>query len=169
MTGDEIHLTIDTENEVLDSLLIYNNAFVIEQDSINPLNFNQIKGLQLKGKFEGRSLKTVDVTQNTEMVYFLYDDETLDLVGIDKAICSALRLNFKESAIEKVTFFNNPDGVVYPEKELPQNARQLLGFNWREDERIYSKEDLFDGVDLAPFSRVKLPPELPQLERLISN
>jgi hypothetical protein len=160
MTGDEIHLTIDMEKEVLDSLLIYNNAFVIEQDTIDTANYNQIKGLQLKGKFKGNGLETVDVTQNTEMVYYLYDDETLDLVGIDKAICSALRLTFEESAIDKVTFFTDPDGIVYPPKELPANARRLLGFAWREDERIYKKEDLFHGVDLEKFT-LQIAPELP--------
>ena len=152
MTGDEIHLTIDNEKEILDSLLIYNNAFVIEQDSLDAANFNQIKGLQLKGKFKGKSLETVDVIQNTEMVYYLYDDETQELTGIDKAICSALRLKFVDSSIEKITFFTNPDGVVYPPKDLPENTRQLLGFTWREDERIYSKEDLFHGLDLESFS-----------------
>ena len=157
MTGDEIHLTIDNEKEVLDSLLIYNNAFVIEQDSLDAANFNQIKGLQLKGKFKGKSLETVDVIQNTEMVYYLYDDETQELTGIDKAICSALRLDFVDSGIEKITFFTNPDGVVYPPKELPENTRQLLGFTWREDERIYSKEDLFHGIDLENYS-IKVKP-----------
>jgi len=160
MSGDEIHLTIDMEEEVLDSLLIYNNAFVIEQDSLNTKNFNQIKGLQLKGKFNGRSLEVVDVIQNTEMVYYLYDDESLDLVGIDKAICSALRLTFEEDGIEKVTFFTNPDGIVYPPEELPENALQLLGFSWREDERIKKKEDLFHGVDLEQFS-IQVTPKLP--------
>ncbi len=162
MTGDEIHLTIDMEREVLDSLLIYNNAFVIEQDSLDTKNFNQIKGLQLKGKFDGGTLKTVDVVQNTEMVYYLYDDETLDLIGIDKAICSALKLSFEENSINKVTFYTNPDGIVYPPEEIPENARQLLGFAWRENERIYKKEDLFHGVDLAQFSMQPIP-KLPKL------
>ena len=160
MTGDEIHLTIDNEKEVLDSLLIYNNAFVIEQDSLDAANFNQIKGLQLKGKFKGKSLETVDVIQNTEMVYYLYDDETLELTGIDKAICSALRLDFVDSGIEKITFFTNPDGIVYPPEDLPENTRQLLGFTWREDERIYSKEDLFHGIDFENYSIKVKPAEI---------
>ena len=157
MTGDEIHLIIDMEREVLDSLLIYNNAFIIEQDTLDLNNFNQIKGLQLKGKFNGRSLETVDVVQNTEMVYYLYDDDALDLVGIDKAICSALRLTFVDSAIDKVTFFTNPDGVVYPPEELPENTRQMLGFSWRENERISTKEDLFHGIDLEQFTKQVVP------------
>ena len=152
MTGDEIHITIDNQKEVLDSLLIYNNAFVIEQDSLDAANFNQIKGIQLKGKFKGKSLEKVDVIQNTEMIYYIYDDETQELTGIDKAICSALRLEFVDSGIEKITFFTNPDGIVYPAKDLPENARQLLGFTWREDEKIYSKKDLFHGADLENYS-----------------
>lgn len=160
MTGDEIHLTIDNEKEVLDSLLIYNNAFVIEQDSLDAANFNQIKGLQLKGKFKGKRLEMVDVIQNTEMVYYLYDDETQELTGIDKAICSALRLEFVDSGIEKITFFTNPDGIVYPPKDLPENTRQLLGFTWREDERIYSKKDLFHGIDLENYSIEVRPAEI---------
>ena len=160
MTGDEIHITIDNEKEVLDSLLIYNNAFVIEQDSLDAANFNQIKGLQLKGKFKGKHLEKVDVIQNTEMVYYLYDDETQELTGIDKAICSALRLEFVESRIEKITFFTNPDGIVYPPKELPENTRQLLGFTWREDERIYSKKDLFHGIDLENYNIEVRPVEI---------
>lgn len=160
MTGDEIHLTIDNEKEVLDSLLIYNNAFIIEQDSLDAANFNQIKGLQLKGKFKGKRLEMVDVIQNTEMVYYLYDDETQELTGIDKAICSALRLEFVDSGIEKITFFTNPDGIVYPPKDLPENTRQLLGFTWREDERIYSKKDLFHGIDLENYSIEVRPSEI---------
>ncbi|MGB0357742.1 MAG: OstA-like protein, partial [Flavobacteriaceae bacterium] len=112
--------------------------------------------------FNGQSLETVDVIQNTEMVYYLYDDETLDLVGIDKAICSALRLTFEESAIDKVTFFTDPDGVVYPPEELPVNTRQLLGFSWRGDERINTKEDLFHGVDLEQFT-MQVTPKLPKI------
>ena len=90
--------------------------------------------------------------QNTEMVYYLYDDETKELTGIDKAICSAMRLEFVDSRIEKITFFTNPDGIVYPPKDLPENNRQLIGFSWREDERIYSKKDLFHGIDLENYS-----------------
>ena len=35
------------------------------------------------------------------------------------------------------------EGEIYPEKDLPENARKLKGFIWRGDERIQSKEDIF--------------------------
>ena len=45
--------------------------------------------------------------------------------------------------IETITFFNNVDGEIYPEAELPENTRKLRGFVWRGDERIKTKEDIF--------------------------
>ena len=38
---------------------------------------------------------------------------------------------------------------MYPESQFPKNGRLLRGFDWREDERPKSVEDLF--VDDAPF------------------
>jgi hypothetical protein len=35
------------------------------------------------------------------------------------------------------------DGDIYPEADLPENARKLKGFIWRGDERIKTKEDIF--------------------------
>jgi hypothetical protein len=52
--------------------------------------------------------------------------------------------------IETITLYNNPDGDIFPEKDLPENARLLRGFEWRGDERIKSKDDIYpaDEVEL---------------------
>ncbi len=47
------------------------------------------------------------------------------------------------NTIDSMTFFTNVDGDIYPEKDLPENARKLRGFVWREDERIKTKDDIF--------------------------
>ena len=46
------------------------------------------------------------------------------------------------------------DGTLYPEEELPPNARELKGFNWRGEERLNSVEDLFAGE--PPYELVKI-------------
>ena len=38
-------------------------------------------------------------------------------------------------------------GRIFPEKDLPENSRRLKGFVWRGDERILTKEDIFDEDD----------------------
>jgi hypothetical protein len=52
--------------------------------------------------------------------------------------------------IEILTLYDNPDGDIYPEKDLPENARLLRGFVWRGDERIKTKDDIFppDEVEI---------------------
>ena len=49
--------------------------------------------------------------------------------------------------IEDITFFVNPDGDIFPDKDLPIESRKLKGFIWRGDERILSKDDIFDEDD----------------------
>ena len=142
MSGDLIHLLTDSTTNAIDSLKIFNNAVVAEQDSLNPFQFNQMKGIYLLGNFEDYELKTIDIDKNAEMLYYLYDDTTQDLIGIDKAISSAMRLQMEDNQIQSISFLTRPDGAVYPIEELSLNEQKLPGFYWRGDEMILSKNDL---------------------------
>ena len=82
MSGDEIHIIRNLETNQLDSLKILNNAFVIEKDSFGIDNYNQIKGIDLFGNFKDNVLEKIRLDRNTEMIYYLYDEETKDLIGI---------------------------------------------------------------------------------------
>ncbi len=146
MTGDSIHLISNMETEELDSLRVIDNAFIIAFDTIGKTGYNQAKGKDLFGKFIDNELKIVDLVKNTEVIYYMYNDEN-ELIGIDKTICSKIRLEMANNDIEDITFFINPDGDIFPEKDLPQESRKLKGFIWRGDERILSKEDIFDEDD----------------------
>nr|WP_317173817.1 OstA-like protein [Kordia aestuariivivens] len=145
MTGDTIFLISNVKTEKLDSLKVINNAFIVSKDTLGE-GYNQVKGLNLYGKFEENKLREVDVVKNTEVVYYMYNDKN-EFIGIDKTICSAINLTLNENQIEDITFFTRPDGVIYPDKDLPKNARKLRGFIWRGDERMLSKDDIFDEDD----------------------
>ncbi len=146
MTGDSIHLKSDLKTEKMDSLKVLNNAFIIALDSVSMEGYNQAKGKDLFGKFEDNQLKVIDLIKNTEVIYYMYNDDD-ELIGIDKTICSAIRITMANNDIEDLTFFTNPDGDIYPEIELPENSRKLKGFIWRGDERILTKDDIFDEDD----------------------
>jgi len=148
MSGNQIHLISNTETNKLDSLKILNNVFIIEKDSLSIDGYNQIKGGILDGNFKEGKLDNIFITKNTEMVYYLYNDEDLQLIGIDKTTCSALKMNFDNGEISDITFLVTPNGDVYPEDELPINERTLKGFTWRKNERPESVNDLFDNNDL---------------------
>lgn len=146
MTGDSIHLISDSETQKLDSLKVLNNAFIISLDSVSKTGYNQAKGKDLFGKFIENELKIVDLVKNTEVIYYMYNDDN-ELIGINKTICSAIQMKLDSSEIEEITFFTDPDGDIFPEKDLPLNSRKLKGFIWRGEERIRTKDEIFDDDD----------------------
>ena len=141
LTGDVMHLIGNNQTEKLDSLKVLNNAFIISKDTIGT-GYNQVKGLNLYGKFRDNKLYEVDIVKNTEVIYYLRNDEQ-ELIGINKNSSSKINMILDGKTIETITFFNNVDGEIYPEAELPENTRKLRGFVWRGDERIKTKEDIF--------------------------
>ena len=146
MTGDSIHLISNKETEKLDSLKVLNNAFIISLDSISMEGYNQAKGKDLFGKFIENELKIIDLIKNTEVIYYMYNDDD-ELIGINKTICSKIRITMANNDVDELTFYTNPDGDMFPEKDLPENSRILKGFVWYGDERILSKDDIFDEDD----------------------
>jgi lipopolysaccharide export system protein LptA len=145
MTGDSIYLISNAKTESLDSLKVINNAFIIEKDTLSE-GFNQVKGKNLYGLFKNNKLHTADIVKNSEVIYYIYNDKQ-ELVGIDKSVCGAIRLTVNENEIQDITFFTDVDGDVFPDKELPKNARKLKGFVWYGDEMIRSKDAIFDEND----------------------
>ena len=75
MSGNEINLITDIKTRKLDSLLIFGNSFVIEQDSIDKSNFNQIEGMNLNGDFINGNLNNLQVLKNIKVIYYLYNDD----------------------------------------------------------------------------------------------
>jgi lipopolysaccharide export system protein LptA len=147
MSGDKIFLISDMKTKKLDSLKIVGNSWILERDSISETGFNQIKGGLLDGLFKDGKLSEIDVSKNTEVIYYMYSDEGNELIGIDKTTCSRLKMITKENEIEDITFFVSPNGDLFPDKDLPINERKLDGFIWREDERPDTILELFSEED----------------------
>ncbi|WP_223033606.1 OstA-like protein [Hanstruepera marina] len=143
MTGDTIHLISNPKTEKIDSLLVFNNAFIISKDTISENGFNQIKGKTLIGLFDdNNTLRQVDIDKNAESIFFARDENQV-LFSIDKAKSGRISMFFSEGTIEQYNRYNQVDAVSYPESQFPENARLLRGFVWRDEERPKSVEDLF--------------------------
>ena len=145
ITGDIMHLIGDNTTKKIDSLKVLNNTFIVSRDTLGT-GYNQVKGLNLFGKFKDGKLHDVDVIKNTEVVYYMRNDDH-ELIGINKNVSSKINLILENNDIETITFFNKVDGDIYPEADLPENARKLKGLRWRGDERIKSKDDIFSAED----------------------
>lgn len=142
MTGDTIHLISNVETEKLDSLKVFNNAFLVSKDTISENAFNQIKGQQLIGLFRDNELYNVDIIKNAETIRYMRNEKN-ELIGIQKSKSGSINIQIINKAIEEVRFKNQIDGNIFPEAEFPKSGRRLRGFDWRGDERPMSVDDLF--------------------------
>ena len=169
MSGDKIFLTSDINTQKLDSLKIIGNSWIIEKDSLSEAGFNQIKGVLLDGLFKNGELSEIEITKNTEVIYYMYSDEDNELIGIDKTTCSRLKMITEDNQIKDITFFVSPDGELLPEKDLLINERKLKGFIWRDDERPKNISDLFSDEDKLFELRVIEKVQIPDAFRKKSN
>ena len=156
MTGDTIHLISNKITEQLDSLKVFDHAFLIQKDSLGT-GYNQVKGKILIGLFTENELDTVHIIKNSEVIFYPRDDED-KLIGINNTVSSAIEIYLKAKKITGIKFLKKVPGKIYPESEFPENARKLTGFNWRGDERLLSIKDLFKGQD---------PPVLPKIKGIV--
>ena len=141
ITGDSIHLISNSKTETLDSLKVFNHAFVISKDSLGD-GYNQISGQKLFGLFKNNSLSTIDIIKNAESIYYLRNEDN-ELVGIDKSKSGSIKVWITENTIDEMRKYNQIGGKTHPEIEFPENEKILKGFHWRDSERPTSVEDLF--------------------------
>jgi lipopolysaccharide export system protein LptA len=141
ITGTIMHLIGDNNTRKVDSLKVLGNTFIISKDTLGT-GYNQVKGLNLFGKFRDGKLHEIDVIKNTEVIYYARNKEN-ELVSIDKSVSSKINLILENNVVNTLTLFKNVQSDSYPEEELPENERKLKGFIWRGEERIRTKDDIF--------------------------
>jgi lipopolysaccharide export system protein LptA len=138
LTADSINLAI--VNNRVDSLIMYNTAFIVSKDSTE--TFNQIRGKDMVGYFTNNELTSIKVDGNAQTVYYIREDDGY-LMGINLAESSAMTIRLKDSDVKTISYRTEAEEVMYPEPELPNEMRKLKGFNWQELFRPLCKEDIF--------------------------
>jgi lipopolysaccharide export system protein LptA len=147
MTADSIRMLL--KNKEIDKIFMTGNSFVISQDSMK--NFNQIKGRKMTAHFNGKNISHVIVQGNGESLYFALEEKELArtdsailklmiTMGMNKMICSNMRINFVKGKVNNVSFYVKPDANLIPIHELKREDRTLKGFAWRRKERPSKSE-----------------------------
>lgn len=129
MTADSIALF--TVNSKADRMEMYNSAFVVSE--IDTARYDQISGKNLSGFFTDNKLTRINVTGNSEAIYYVIDGE--ELVGVNRARSSTIEILFEESRIVEIIQRQSPDGVLNPPLKVPDTEMRLDGFRWHPDLR----------------------------------
>ncbi len=151
MTGDTIHLLRNLKTDQMDTLKVFNNAFLIQKDSAG---YNQVKGERLIGLFTNNELDTINIVKNTQVIFFSRNEKQ-ELVGINNTKSSSIQMYVENQEIIGIRFNNKVKGELFPPSQFPENARILPGFNWRGDERLLEVQDLFKGKPAPILPKIK--------------
>lgn len=130
MESDTISMVI--VNGQIDRMFMDSKAFVTSQAVED--YYNQVKGRNMIAFFKNSELHRVDVHGNGESIYFELEEEDSLVVGMNKVLCSDMRLKFQERKITDITFYT-PDGSFIPYHEIKPDKVKLENFSWRSYER----------------------------------
>lgn len=146
MTGDTIR--VEMKNRNVDKVYLMSNSFVVSQDSLT--NFNQIKGKRMTAIFRNKAIHHVDVDGNGESIYYALQEDEGDLdslhvrimyvSGMNKMICSNMKINFIAGKIDNFSAYVKPDAQFIPPHEIRKEDTRLKGFIWRAKERPMRKD-----------------------------
>lgn len=141
MTADSISVLVLRKK--INRIYMVSSAFVASSDSLN--NYNQIKGRKMVAYFDEKNIHHVIVEGNGESIYYALQelkeqvkDSTVKatiVTGMNKIICSNMRINFRAGKIHNISFYVKPDASFIPPHELKKENTILRGFRWREADR----------------------------------
>lgn len=142
MTADSIRILL--KNKSIHKIYMTGNSFVVSEDSLK--NFNQVKGRKMTANFNGKQIGNVVVEGNGESIYYALEQklQKVDSVsakkysvtaGMNKIICSNMRINFLKGKVDNISFYVKPDASFIPPHELKEEDKRLRGFIWRKSER----------------------------------
>ncbi|MDP1622327.1 MAG: OstA-like protein [Bacteroidales bacterium] len=138
LSADSIRLTI--RNGQADSLKLYSSAFIISKDDTG--SYNQIKGRNVLAKFRDNELYKINVIGNAQTIYFAREEDK-SLIGINQAVSGEMLVFLEKNKLKSITYIDNPEAHLIPEKSVPLNERKLKDFKWEEHRRPLKKQDIF--------------------------
>ncbi len=123
-----------------DEVIMKEDAFIIsmEDDSIR---FNQIKGKNMTGYVRNNELYRIDVNGNGQSNYYARDKS--GIIGLNKAESSNITMHLNKGKVARIVFVKSPEGELKPMADIDEADKMLPGFNWQQDIRPKSKEDIF--------------------------
>src|SRR6056297_515841 len=126
-----------TKNQKIDYFHLIGSSLIISQEASD--KYNQIRGKEMKGYIRENNLYKVDVFGNGQSIYYTKNEK--EIVGVNFAESSDLIIYLNDGQVSRINMIKQPTGTLFPPDELKEN--KLKGFQWYENIRPKSKQDIF--------------------------
>ncbi len=130
---------IFTKNNEINEIKMFNNSLIISQS--DTIRFDQIKGKNMIAYIVDDKLSKIDVNEDGAAIYFGKEDEKL--MGVNKITCKNMIIYMDSNTVDKIWFYEKPEGTLYPPYYLKDEELKFDDFQWNEDFRPKTMEDIF--------------------------
>jgi lipopolysaccharide export system protein LptA len=138
LTGEYVEIL--TSGNKPKEMHIGKNAFILSNDTMD--YYNQISGKKMIGYFRDNEFRRLDVFGNAETVYFARDEDK-NLIGVDISIAGDLKILVEDKQIKDIIYFDDPEGTIYPLKDLSPRDMRLKNFRNYDYRRPNDRYDVF--------------------------
>ena len=135
LTADTISLFLDSNK--LEKVYLNKNAFISSE--LDSISFNQISGINMLANFKENDLHSINVMGNGESIYYIQDDVTDEILGLNKIICSNMNIRIDDRALKNIKFLQKPDATLFPIAEIKETLRWLKHYNNRNKLAVLNK------------------------------
>ena len=141
--GDTILIFMN--DSTVDYIHVVQYAFAIEE--LDTTYYNQLKGNDLKAFFEGKELRSIDISGNAESIYYPLEDDGAK-VGLNETKSPYLRMSLKDNKLDELKIWPSPQGKMTPIPDLTPDQKLLKGFYWYDYLRPMDKDDIFRSIEI---------------------
>jgi len=134
------YIEVLTKNRKPDLFKLKTQSFIVSKHDTSA-QYDQISGRNMIGYLKDNQLTKIDVLGNGETIYYPVDKK--EIIGVNKAECSNLKIYIDEKKVQRVVFLSKPIGALHPLKELDAKDLILKNFKWLDKIRPMKVDDIF--------------------------
>ncbi|MDF1551189.1 MAG: OstA-like protein, partial [Bacteroidales bacterium] len=132
-------IKIFTENQEVTEVRMYENSLIVAKS--DTIRFDQVRGENMIAYVDSGKLTRIEVKKDGATIYIAKEKEKL--MGVNKITCVDMTIYMANNELDRIKFYQTPDGTLYPPYYLKEEELKFDNFQWNENLRPKSKEDIF--------------------------
>lgn len=147
VSGDTIRFHFRSRK--LDHVDILSQAITLERLPHGADYYNQLQGDCIYAYMQDTTIREIVVEgESVESIFYLQQENSTQYTGLDRRTSGRVRAWFSEGAIEKALWKGPVAGKAYPmAMAASAEINRLSRFNWSEERRPRSREDVIPPLD----------------------
>ena len=145
-------MAIYTHNELLSKAHFMGDPIMGME--IDTTYYNQVKGKDMTSYFADGVVYRNDVVGNAQTIYYMQNEDSPEVTGLMYIESASITFYLEDSAIDKITYKQNPVYALYPMDKIPETQElRLKDFEWHADVR--PSRDSVCSREIRPTQRDK--------------